>query len=143
MEKVVYKSKVDAWLVIVVVAAVAVVLLPLFSGFSWGYLLAASGVLVCLVPVFALLFSIRYIVEGDKLTVSCGILGSRAYDIMSVCSIRPARTWLSSPAASLDRIELRFSVRRVQPLIISPEDKTGFIARLKSINPAIEILPAR
>ena len=143
MEKVVYKSKVDAWLVIVVVAAVAVVLLPLFSGFSWAYLLAASGVLVCLVPVFALLFSIRYIVEGDKLTVSCGILGSRAYDIMSVRSIRPTRTWLSSPAASLDRIELRFSVRRVQPLIISPEDKTGFIARLKSINPAIEILPAR
>ena len=143
MEKVVYKSKVDAWLVIVVVAAVAVVLLPLFSGFSWGYLLAASGVLVCLVPVFALLFSIRYIVEGDKLTVSCDILGSRAYDIMSVRSIRPARTWLSSPAASLDRIELRFSVRRVQPLIISPEDKTGFIARLKSINPAIEVLPAR
>ena len=143
MEKVVYKSKVDAWLVIVVVAAVAVVLLPLFSGFSWGYLLAASGVLVCLVPVFSLLFSIRYIFEGDKLTVSCGILGSSAYDIMSVRSIRPTRTWLSSPVASLDRIELRFSVRRVPPLIISPKDKTGFIARLKSINPAIEILPAR
>ena len=143
MEKVVYKSKVDAWLVIVVVAAVAVVLLPLFSGFSWAYLLAASGVLVCLVPVFALLFSIRYIVEGDKLTVSCGILGSSAYDIMSVRSIRSTRTFLSSPAASLDRIELRFSVRRMQPLIISPEDKTGFIARLKSINPAIEVLPAR
>lgn len=89
MEKVVYKSKVDAWLVIVVVAVVVVVLLPLFSGFSWAYLLAASGVLVCLVPVFALLFSIRYIVEGDKLTVSCGILGSRAYDIMSVRSYVP------------------------------------------------------
>lgn len=69
MEKVVYKSKVDAWLVIVVVAAVVVAFLPLLYGFSWGYLLAVSGVLVCLVPVFALLFSIRYIVEGDKLTV--------------------------------------------------------------------------
>lgn len=137
MEKIVYKSKVDTWLVLVVVAAVVVVLLPLFSGFSWAYMLAASGVLVCLVPVFALLFSIRYIVEGDKLTVSCGILGSSTYDIMSVRSIRPTLTLLSSPAASLNRIELRFSARRMRPLIISPKDKSGFIASLKSINPSI------
>ena len=137
MEKIVYKSKVYTWLVLVVVAAVVVVLLPLFSGFSWAYLLAASGVLVCLVPVFALLFSIRYIVEGDKLTVSCGILGSSTYDIMSMRSIRPTRTLLSSPAASLDRIELHFSARRMRPLIISPKDKSGFIASLKSINPSI------
>lgn len=137
MEKIVYKSKVDTWLVLVVVAAVVVVLLPLFSGFSWAYLLAASGVLVCLVPVFALLFSIRYIVEGDKLTVSCGILGSSTYDIMSMRSIRPTRTLLSSPAASLNRIELRFSARRMRPLIISPKDKSGLIASLKSINPSI------
>jgi hypothetical protein len=45
---------------------------------------------------------------------------------------------MSSPALSLDRIEIFYN--KFDSVIISPKNKADFVAELKSINPAIEYL---
>lgn len=126
----VYRTKVDAWLVAVIAAAVAFVLA---IDASW----AGCAVAVFMAALVCCVFCIRYVVDDGKLTVDMNVLGKAKYDIMSISSITPTKTFLSAPAASLDRLELRFSGRHVSPLIISPKDKAGFISHLKSINPGI------
>lgn len=44
---------------------------------------------------------------------------------------------LSSPATSLDRLEIMYN--KNESIIISPKDRTGFINELKTINPGIEV----
>jgi len=45
---------------------------------------------------------------------------------------------LSSPANSLDRLEIKYSSNGI--ILISPKDKSGFINQLIKINPNIELI---
>jgi hypothetical protein len=53
-------------------------------------------------------------------------------------SIRPTRSPLSSPALSLDRLELRYGQGRV--LLISPADGARFVAELSARAPHVQRL---
>ena len=66
----------------------------------------------------------------------CGFLPSR-FDVKNAVSVRPTRSILSAPAASLDRLEVKF--KKGQPLVVSPRDKQGFVAALKAVNPGIKV----
>lgn len=98
----VFKSKVDAWLVVVILLAFTPIIPPMLTDFS---LVALIIFVLTLVFTMYLLFSIRYIVDGDKLIVRCGFLFSQEYDILKIKSIRSTHTFLSAPAASLGSIE--------------------------------------
>lgn len=80
-----------------------------------------------------MLFSIRYIIDGNTLTVKDGFLSKDDYDIRQIKSIKPTGNALASPAASLDRLEIRFANNR-ETLLISPKDKQGFITHICQIN---------
>ena len=58
---------------------------------------------------------------------------------MKIKTIRPTRNPLSSPAMSLDRLELQF--KNGEKIMISPKDKVGFKKRMKSINAEINFVP--
>lgn len=58
---------------------------------------------------------------------------------MKIKTIRPTRNPLSSPAMSLDRLELQF--KNGEKIMISPKDKVGFKERMKSINFEINFVP--
>lgn len=131
----VYKSKVDFWLVLVIAAAC---LVPFLAVSDLESLVIVSLVVL---PMFALafvaLFGIRYIVEGATLTVKCGFFSSSSYNIAEIQTIAPTTTILSSPAASMDRLELAFGKRRC--LVVSPAQKERFVSHLQQINPRILI----
>jgi hypothetical protein len=77
-----------------------------------------------------------YTIMDNVLSVSTG-LGKLAIDIASIKAIEETNTVLSAPALSLDRIEIFYN--RYDSVVISPPDKTVFIAHLKSINNHIEL----
>ena len=55
---------------------------------------------------------------------------------MEIKSIKKTNTWLSSPAASMDRIAIKI---KFSPLVISPQNRMEFINDLLSLNPEIEV----
>lgn len=131
----VYQSKVDVWLVALSVGIMAAACVPgLFFDFSWG---ALTACLLSLALVVSVVFSIRYEISGDKLRVVCCWIFIETFDIHKITSVKPTRTILSSPAASLDRIEVRAGRRSV---VISPRSKHQFVKQLLDINPSIDVI---
>lgn len=121
-----YKSKVDTWLIFVILGAASISIAPLlFAGFS---VIALCINIAILGFVMSLLSGIRYIIDGKQLTVRYGFLFSQKFLIDDIRSIKATRTVISAPAASLDRLEINFSRTSV---IVSPKDKTGFINSIK------------
>lgn len=125
--KTTYASKIDVWLLAVILAC----LVPVFT-----LLYMERSILNILIGVFTLLavgvlpFSIRYVVTADELIVSWGFVVSQHYPISAIRSIRPTRTVLSAPAASLDRLEICLDRDSV---IVSPKRKAAFISQLQQL----------
>ena len=130
MEKTVYRSGVDLWLLLVVFGVLfATFGFILFFDFSWSILI--TGVLL-LAFIDLLIFDFKYTILGDRLIVSgcCGLYKS-SFDVKEITSVYPTRTRLSSPAASLDRLEVKSGRKAV---VISPRKKQEFIDHLLKIN---------
>ena len=127
----VYRSKVDVWLVALSVGIMAAACVP---GLFFG---ALTACLLSLALVVSVMFSIRYEISGDKLRVVCCWIFIETFDIHKITSVKPTRTIISSPAASLDRIEVRAGRRSV---VISPRSKHQFVKQLLDINPSIDVI---
>lgn len=129
-----YPSKVDAWLVAVIVIGFAVaIIVALGSGTPWPWILAVFAPLILL--MFVLLLTNRYTVDGDRLIVRDSLFHKKAYNIMDIVSITPTHNPLSAPAASLDRIAIRF--KNHDEILLSPKGKDLFYDHLKKVNPNI------
>lgn len=132
-----FKSKVDAWLVVLIVliglGSGAIALLEADTG-SW---ITVAVIVVICTAVLSMLYSIRYVVIGTQLQIYYTRTISSSYDLRELKSLRPTHNPLSAPAASLDRLELKFT--RYRDILISPKDKAGFIALVKAINPEVRI----
>ncbi len=131
-----YKSKVDSRIVLIVVVVMVVSTVPCMfvPGAVWHVL--AVDMVVWL--IFAdMVFNTEYIIDGQMLRVKCGMLAKDRCDIMSVIAIRPTHNLASSPAMSLDRIEIMLKGRSI---IISPKDKEGFVNDMCKVNPDIKVL---
>jgi hypothetical protein len=102
---------------------------------------ALLGIFVIL-PVIAfvvhMLLTTYYVVEGSMLTIKCGFLYNLKVDIGTIKKIKETNNALSSPAASLDRLEVSYG--KFDDVMISPKDKAGFINHLIEINPSIEVV---
>jgi|SRR5690606_28264076 hypothetical protein len=82
-------------------------------------------------------FSTEYaITDNGILKVKCGFIYNKSFDINKIKSITKSNNLISSPAPSLDRIELAYG--KFDLIIISPKDKTEFANDLTKINPKIE-----
>lgn len=79
-----------------------------------------------------------YVVTGDnKLKIKSGFLFNREIYIKSIKKVRPTRDHRTSPALSFDRLEILYN--RYGRVVVSPNDKSGFIRELKEVNPRIRI----
>ena len=137
----VYGSKVDAWIIILVlcslaIAVVPVILLKVPASVKW--LVAAISAVVLIFVLWAT-FGIRYEIAGDELTVKNGLGSKSVYDKRTIKSIRSTNKALSSPAAALDRLEIKFTDSN-EVLRISPKDKQGFIDHICQINANVVVL---
>lgn len=127
-----FRSKVDAWLLLVLVAgSIAIVAGIGAAAFSapGGWALVASIVagLLGLALILSTLLNTVYRVDGRTLTVVSGPFRWRI-PVAEIESVRRTRNPLSSPALSLDRLSIRYSGNR--RIMVSPADRRGFLKAL-------------
>ena len=135
----IFPSKVDRWLL-----ALIAVPLAISVGATVSALLAHPPLeaVLLIVGIEALLFgfiswtfrSTRYLVSDREVIVRSGPFRWRI-EIATIESIRPSRNPISSPAMSLDRLQIRYGNGRV--LLISPEDRIGFLDAMVARSPGL------
>jgi hypothetical protein len=127
----VFVSKVDRWLLVVLLSSMVI-------GFASLLLvpLAMPGALATILVVLLLaealpiwiLARTKYSLSAETLAITCGPFAWRIR-IAEISAIAPTRNPLSSPALSLDRLEIRYGQGR--RIMISPADQAGFLRALE------------
>lgn len=110
-----------------------VLVFMLIQGACIGVIVIAV-VLVFVIHLFATTY---YTIDGAELKVRSGFLINITIDINTITKIVPTRSILSAPAVSLERLEVFYN--KYDSVVVSPEDKEGFIAGLKGVNEGIVV----
>lgn len=134
-----YRSKIDHWLWVLIVAIFIASYTPAFFTPDTPWL---PIILTLIFPAFLIIniyTNTYYTIDEEKqiLRVKSGFIVDYKYDINKITHIRNTGTWLSGPALSLDRIEITLDKRR--KVVISPLYKPQFIKHLTSLNPNITV----
>lgn len=89
------------------------------------------------VSIFA---SINYTISDKKLLVSCLGFKMATIDISQIKTIKRTYNPLSSPAASLKRLEVKYYRNgRIETCLISPIREKEFAQKLNDVNPNLHI----
>lgn len=126
-----FKSAVDWWFYLVIIAAIAIVfvaVIPPVLGGEISIIFGGATVIVSLGLPIWLLFSTSYRVDTKSLVIRSGPF-SWTIPLNEVQSIKPSRSALSSPALSLNRLEIRYG--RGKRVLVSPADHDAFIDAVK------------
>jgi hypothetical protein len=134
----VYKSKLGLELIIPMSLLFGIGLYMSFMDKKWTALFI---ILVSISFICYLFTSIKYTIEKENLTVKCGFLINQNIDIKTIYKISETYNPLSSPAGSIDRLEIKFN--KFESVLISPKDKKAFINDLILVNPNIEVQSKR
>lgn len=137
MERMVFPSKVDWWVAVILYLAAATSLMAAIqltlegTLAGWGFALLTSLLGVAL-PIWVLR-STRYELANDELKVWSGPM-RWTIPLCDIDSVTPTHNPLSSPALSIDRLRIDHRSGR---LMISPRDKQGFLNELKQRQAAV------
>ncbi|MFI3268094.1 MAG: PH domain-containing protein [Rikenellaceae bacterium] len=133
-----YRSRIS---VILFVLIFGVLIFPLIDGDIFARSMIIGIVYLFIVLICLSLFvSINYTITENSLIVR--VLGFKmaTIDIARIKTIKRSYNSLSSPAASLKRLEVKFCHKGlVQSGLISPVREEEFINKLKEINPHIQV----
>ena len=140
----VFPSKRDAWLVVtlwlgavaMLVGAVAVLVAPgagAIGAAVAAFFVANAGFMLWV------LYGTRYEFGTAELVARCGPFRWRI-PLGGIRSVTPSNNPLSSPATSLDRLSVRYASARGRSrrILLSPEDKPGFLEALAMRCPQLE-----
>lgn len=124
----VFRSAIDWWFYAVIVVSgivVAVAVFPLLKSGQTGQVVVAGVMALIAVglPVW-LLLSTYYRVEAGSLEVRSGPF-RWTIALSEIEQVRGSRSVLSSPALSLNRLEVRYG--RGASILLSPRDRQGFL----------------
>ena len=124
-----FNSKIDRWLLYILIAVIVFEVVVLgIAATQAGDPIAALSIIVTALLIVVLIGSLlvrtHYTVTGNTLRIASGPFGWKV-PIDQIESVKATRNPLSSPALSLDRLQIRYgNGRRV---LVSPADKTGFL----------------
>ncbi|MEO1034821.1 MAG: PH domain-containing protein [Pseudomonadota bacterium] len=128
----VFRSKLDVWLVVVMVATAVIALSGAVAGLPYKTLIEWLPAIVLLLGAavlpLALVVNTKYTVDSESLRIDCGPFRWQI-PLSDIHGVQPSHNPLASPALSLDRLEIRYGDNRV--VLVSPRDKDGFIAALR------------
>jgi hypothetical protein len=130
-----YKSKLGLELIIPIFLLFGYALFELIIEKSW------LGVFIMLVTISFIVYtflSINYKIEKENLNIKCTFLINENIAIQSIRKITETYNPLSSPAASIDRIEIFYN--KFDSVLISPKKKKAFIEDILKINSNIEVI---
>lgn len=136
-----FASKVDAWLAALVLGTMLLVLVSVVVSWQQAVtpaLHAMTGATLAVVVGLPLwIFAdTGYRIDGTELLIRSGPLRWRI-PVQDIHQIEASRSWLSSPALSLDRLRIRYG--RARQVLVSPKDRQGFVQALRRCNPGIEV----
>jgi len=131
---IVYRSKIDWWMRAILFGfipgiSVFIPVYELYMG-DWTAVMFGLGFLVLyLILLLCLIFPMKYIITENALIIRHGLV-RHTISLREIREVRPSKNPLSSPALSLDRLQ----IDRVTgfPVLISPENKDSFIIDLAS-----------
>lgn len=129
-----FKSKVDKKLLLPVVVICGILMMLSLAEFLWPLMIVSVGLFAF---VYLIFHRIRYHINGYEMTITTLGIRNYKFDIRNIKTITETNNPMSSPAASLDRLDLRIS--KLGSVLVSPEDKEDFIKLLLSINPEIQV----
>ena len=139
-------SKIDWW--------VGTLLIGFTAGNLWAIVsFAIKGGLGALIMVMfftpftvfffiPLWFRTYYEFGESELIIRCGLGKGMRVDYSRIVSVSGTKNPLSSPALSMDRLEIKYvyiSGKSTDTVLISPKDKDGFIRQLAERNPDIAV----
>lgn len=126
-----YRSRIDTWLVAVIVAAIASVIYSSVQALTApvpGTVLIVVLVLLVSIALPAWLFlATHYTLTATELRIRSGPF-RWTVPLRDIVSVTPTRNPLSSPALSLDRLRIEYGSGRW--IMISPRDRDGFLRDL-------------
>ncbi|HMO81642.1 MAG TPA: PH domain-containing protein [Pyrinomonadaceae bacterium] len=125
-----FYSKVDTWLIVVLIAAFIVSIISTAPAFYQGMWWVAVPVILIFGFVIWIFSSTYYVIGERDIVVRSGPFRWRI-PIDEIEDIQPTRNPLSSAALSLDRLNITYSGGRW--MMISPKDKEGFLAELERV----------
>lgn len=132
----VFRSKIDRWLEVVIWLATAMGVFSLAGVllFSKGWAPGPAGAMLLSLAGLALgpwiLYTTYYVVGETELDARSGPFRFRV-PLAEITAVYRTNNPLSSPACSLDRLMIEYGSRR---LMVSPQDQAGFLAALKEKN---------
>lgn len=88
--------------------------------------------------VFHMFYTTEYIITNGVLNVKSGFFFRRSIIIDKIASIKETNNATSSPAFSLDRLEIQYEWNK--KILISPQHKEKFIQQITSINKKIDVI---
>jgi len=128
----VYKSKVGFAIILPLGILCAMFMVALVFKLWLGVVILGCAV----VFILHMFFNTYYTITGAQLLIKSGFVINITMDIGSIKKITPTNSILSSPALSMDRLDIAYN--KYDNVMVSPKDKTGFITRLIQINPSIK-----
>jgi len=141
---VLFRSKYDWWILLIFAGFTLGNIWAIVSIFTGGGL-GAWVVAIVFTPLTVFLFipiwlRTYYQFDEDGLRIKCGLGKGIKIPYTAIISASKTRNPISSPAPSLDRIEIKFKKGSFSDtVIISPKDWQGFFEELKTKNENIEI----
>ena len=131
-----FRSKIDLWLVAVLILASATPLFVARSANSDGNPWQPHVVIAVLMAAFSLwlLLSTKYTVKDSVVHVQSGPF-SWKFAARGITSVMPSRSVISGPALSLHRLRIVYDGGK-KSILISPLDPDGFIKAVEAAKSA-------
>lgn len=130
-----YKSKIGLELAIPLLVVFGFTIFSLINeNKGWIPMIAIISIFSFIAYLF---LNTYYIIDKQVLTIRSGFLYNLKIDIFDIKKIEETRNPISSPAVSLDRLEIYYG--KFNSIVISPKDKHAFIEEITRINANIEV----
>lgn len=133
-----YPTKIGIELILPLVAVFGLSSALLIYHEAWiGLLINMTAIVgICYVCIHT-----TYTIEGNVLCIKSPLILPITIDIDSIQKIQESRDPMSSPAGSLDRLEIIYG--ETDRVLISPKCKKEFLQHLQELKPEIEIVTRR
>ena len=129
-----FKSKIGMEFTIPLGGILIFTLISVITAKAWIGLVIVSLVIIFVTHLFA---TTEYTISNQNLNVKSGFIINQNINISSIRKLTETNNLLSSPATSIDRIEILYN--KFDTILVSPKDKTKFITNLTEINKNIEV----
>ncbi|WP_018611627.1 PH domain-containing protein [Segetibacter koreensis] len=130
----IYKSKIGLEFVVpltVIIAGTGIIV-------AYEKIWIALALVLLLVTFIVYMFLTTYYEVGNNtLKIKCGFFVDKTINLDTIRQINETNNPVSSPATSLDRLEITYN--KYDVVIISPKDKCAFINHLIQVNHLIKV----